>query len=43
MAHRMVRLGKINFVVADLDESVGFWRDIFGAPNRFSRRPSTTS
>jgi methylmalonyl-CoA/ethylmalonyl-CoA epimerase len=31
MAHRITKLGKINFAVADLDESVAFWRDVFGA------------
>lgn len=41
MAHRITKLGKINFVVADLDESVGFWRDIFGA-KELRRRGNTT-
>ncbi len=41
MAHRIIRLGKINFVVADLDESVAFWRDVFGA-TELRRRGNTT-
>lgn len=41
MAHRITKLGKINFVVADLDESIGFWRDIFGA-KELRRRGNTT-
>jgi catechol 2,3-dioxygenase-like lactoylglutathione lyase family enzyme len=41
VAHRITRLGKINFVVADLDESISFWRDIFGA-KELRRRGNTT-
>lgn len=41
MAHRITKLGKINFVVADLDESVGSWRDMFGA-KELRRRGNTT-
>jgi catechol 2,3-dioxygenase-like lactoylglutathione lyase family enzyme len=31
MAHRVVRLGKINLVVGDLDESLAFWTSVFQA------------
>ncbi len=41
MAHRITKLGKVNFVVADLDESIGFWRDVFGA-KELRRRGNTT-
>ena len=41
MAHRITRLGKINFVVEDLDASVAFWRDVFGA-RELRRRGNTT-
>lgn len=41
MAHRITKLGKINLVVADLDESVGFWCDVFGA-KQLRRRGNTT-